>query len=217
MLGSYTAARSDIDLLVVVDRPLRDDELAALEKLVVSAAVSAPGGVDFRVVTRAEAASPKQAPAMELYVGLHPRGTLEIEQRVAGERDLVAEFSLVRAAGRSLLGDEPTAIVGAVPDEWVVTYGDENLARWQQLTDDSDHAELMVLTSCRIWRFAAESVHCSKVDAGRWALARDPSLTAVAAALRLRAGEPDVRVEPAGIAHLLALVRSATGTGSGAA
>ena len=150
MLGSYTAARSDIDLLVVVDRPLGDDELATLEKLVVSAAASVPGGVDFRVVTRAEAASPTQAPAMELYVGLHPRGTPEIEQRVAGERDLVAEFSLVRAAGRSLIGDEPSTIVGAVPDEWVVAYGDEHLARWQRLTDDAEHAELMVLTSCRI-------------------------------------------------------------------
>jgi hypothetical protein len=37
----------------------------------------------------------------------------------------------------------------------------------------------MVLTACRIWRFAIENVHCSKAEAAEWALGRDPSLAAV--------------------------------------
>ena len=65
----------------------------------------------------------------------------------------------------------------------------------------------MVLTACRVWRFATDGVYCSKARAGRWALARDSTLTAVTAALRQRAGELGVAVEPAGIARLLLQVR----------
>jgi predicted nucleotidyltransferase len=207
-LGDYTPGRSDIDILVVVERTLSDGEIAALQEMVARLQANAPGGIDFRVVTREVAASPMRAPPMELYVGLRACGTAEIETRVAGERDLIAELSMVRVGGRSLIGAEPRLIVGAIPHEWVVAYGDQHLARWQRLIDDAENAELMVLTTCRIWRFATEGAHCSKADAGRWALARHPSLRAVKAALRQRAGELDVRVEPADIAHLLSLVRT---------
>jgi len=206
-LGGFTPGTSDVDVLVVVERSLSDGDLAAVQEAVVRLGADAACGIDFRVVTREVASVPAHAPAMEQYVGLHAGGS-EIQTRVPGERDLVAEFSMVRAFGRSLIGPEPRLVVGSVPDEWVTAYGDEILARWQGLTDDAENAELMVLTSCRIWRFAKEGVYCPKAEAGRWALARDPSLAAVEAALRQRAGEADVRVEPAGIAHVLSIVRS---------
>ena len=64
----------------------------------------------------------------------------------------------------------------------------------------------MVLTTCRIWRFAVENVHCSKTAAGRWALARDPSLTAIEEALRQRTVDPEAPIGEAGIRRLLAIV-----------
>jgi predicted nucleotidyltransferase len=204
-LDSFAPGRSDVDVLAVVETPLGDDEIAAFPALV--ARIEPSVRIDLRVVTRAVAASPTPAPPLELYVGLHPPAEPEIETRVAGERDLAVELSIVRAAGRALVGAEPRDVVGAVPSEWVVAYGDEVMSRWQELTDDAENGELMVLTTCRIWRFASEGVHCSKAEAGRWALARDPSLAAVESALRQRAGEPGVHVDPADIAHLLALVR----------
>jgi predicted nucleotidyltransferase len=206
-LGDFTPGRSDVDLLVVVERPLADEEIQALLEAVEPLRAVAPSRVDLRVVTRAVAASPTPAPAMELYVALHPGHPAEIETRVAGEPDLAVEFSVVRAHGRSLVGPDPSAIVGAVPDAWVVAVGDRYLAAWEHLTDDAAHAELMVLTACRIWRFHAEGVHCAKSAAGRWALARDPSLTAVEAALRQRSGDPGATIGEDGIRRLLAIVR----------
>jgi Domain of unknown function (DUF4111) len=64
-----------------------------------------------------------------------------------------------------------------------------------------------VLTACRVWRFSEERTHCSKSEAGLWALARDPSLRAVSGALRLRAGG-SVHVAPAEIGRLLRIVRA---------
>jgi len=206
VLGDYSPASSDVDFLAIVERPLTDDELAALAELVLARRGKA-AGIDLRVVTRAVAGEPAESPAMELYIGVHHDHEPELLRRIEGERDLVAELSMVRADGRSLVGPDPTAVVAAMPGEWVVTYGDEVIERWQQLTDDAEHATLMVLTACRIWRFAVDGVHCSKTEAARWALLQEPALPAVEAALRRRTGDTNVQIVPADIAALLARVR----------
>jgi predicted nucleotidyltransferase len=206
-LGDFMPGRSDIDLLVVVERPLAGAEIGALQQTIESLQGEAPCRVDLRVVTREAASSPTPAPAMEAYIALQPGQPAAVETRVAGEPDLVVEFSLVRTHGRSIVGADPSTIIGAVPHEWVVDVGDRQLAAWEHLVDDAAHAELMVLTACRIWRFYAEGVHCSKSGAGRWALARDPSLAAVAAALWQRDGDPDATIGEDGIRQLIATVR----------
>lgn len=143
VLGDYSPASSDVDLLAIVERPLTDDELATVAELVLARRGKA-AGIDLRVVTRAVAGEPTESPAVE---------------------------------------------------------------RWQQLTDDAEHAALMVLTACRIWKFAVEGVHCSKTEAARWALLQEPALPAVEAALRRRIGDTNVQIAPADIAALLARVR----------
>ncbi len=206
-LGDYTSGRSDIDLLVVVEQPLADDEISVLWEAIDSLGRNTPSRVDLRVVTREVAASPTPAPAMEAYIALQPGQAAAIETRVPGEPDLVVEFSMVRVHGRGIVGADPSTIIGAVPDTWVVEIGDRQLAAWEQLVDDAAHAELMVLTTCRICRFSAERAHCAKTAAGYWALARDPSLTAVKEALRQRGGDREATIGEDGIRRLIALVR----------
>jgi hypothetical protein len=207
VLDDYTPGHSDIDVLGVVERPLLDLEIASLTRALAAEQAQAPGPVDLRVLTRAAAATPAEAPPMELYVRLRGSGPPEVESRHPGEADVAVELSICREHGRALLGAEPRAVIGEVADDWVLTAGDAQLARWQSLTDDARHAALMVLTACRIWRFSEERTHCSKAAAGSWALARDPSLTAVRDALRQRAGDP-VRIAPTEIGRLLRIVRT---------
>ena len=205
-LGDFTPGRSDIDLLVIVERPLGDVQLAALRHAVDAVRNDAPCRVDLRVVTRASAGSATRAPAMEAALTLRPGKALDVETRIA-EPDLAPEFSIARAHGRSLVGRAPDAVIGPVPGDLVIKAGDRQLALWEDLTDDAAHAELMVLTACRIWRFAVERVHCSKAAAGRWALERDHSLRAVEEALRRRTRDPAAAIEEDGIGHVLARVR----------
>lgn len=207
VLGGYVPGKSDVDLLAVVGRPLGDSKRIELQELVLRLWRDAPSGLDWRVVTRKVAANPSRAPAMELYVGLHAGHDPEIESCVEAEPDLTVELSMARLHGRSLVGAAPTQVIGHVPIEWVVAYGDVVLTRWQDLTDDLESAELMVLTACRIWRLAVEETYCTKDEAGRWAIARDPSLTVVADVLKGRSGEQHIRVEPPAIGRLLEHVR----------
>jgi hypothetical protein len=121
--------------------------------------------------------------------------------------DLVVELSVCRAVGLSLVGPVPAELVGPVPDRWVVDVGDAQLADWEAIGDDPPHAELTVLTACRVWRFAEEGRHCSKTEAAEWALARDPTLEVVRAAIRRRGGDPAAVIDAEEVAGLLRLVR----------
>jgi Domain of unknown function (DUF4111)/Nucleotidyltransferase domain len=208
-LDDYVPGRSDVDLLMVVDHPPSDAELAALTEAMASRRAEAPGPVDLRLVTRQVAASPTPAPPLEAYLRLTPSSGVRVEEhRHPGERDLAVELSVCRAHGRSLLGAAPAELLGEVPDRWVVAAGDAQLAGWQAIGDDPPYAELTVLTACRVWRFAEEGRHVSKAAAAVWALRRDPTLGVVGDALRRRHGDPAARIDPAQVARLLALVRA---------
>jgi Domain of unknown function (DUF4111)/Nucleotidyltransferase domain len=208
-LGDHVPGRSDLDLLVVVDHPPSDARLAALTGALAGHRPQAPGPVDLRLVARQVAASPTPAPPLQAYLRLTPTcGVRLAARRHPGERDLAVELSVCRAHGRSLLGAAPAALVGEVPDRWVVAAGDAQLADWQAIGDDPPSAELTVLTACRVWRFAEQGRHAAKAAAAEWALRRDPTLGVVGDALRRRHRDPAARIDPAQVQRLLAVVRA---------
>jgi predicted nucleotidyltransferase len=203
--GGFRPGHSDIDLLVVVDGRLTDAHATALERVVRDADLGTAAGIDLHVVTAEAAHRPARAPALELYLGRHGRSpiALEVERRVAESPDLATEFSMALSDGRALAGAPPDQVIAAVPAEWIIDRGQYWLMRWQSLTDDADHAAFMVLTACRIWRFALERVHCSKPRAAQWALDRDPSLAVVRQAIHQYEQEPAAVVDEHGVADLL--------------
>ncbi|MEV4516988.1 nucleotidyltransferase domain-containing protein [Dactylosporangium sp. NPDC049525] len=200
--GDFLPGRSDIDLLTVIDAALPQDRAGALERLVRGADLGDAAGIDLHVVTAAVAAAPQRTPPVELHVGRYPSG-VEVTHRVAADADLPVELAMARDGGRALHGPPPHDVIGEIPAAWVRDRGRHWLTTWQGLTDDDEHAAHMVLTACRIWRFAAEGRHCGKVDAAIWAAACDPSLVAIGVALyRYTTGERE-HIEPSAIGQVL--------------
>ncbi|MEV1333726.1 aminoglycoside adenylyltransferase domain-containing protein [Micromonospora costi] len=206
-LDDFVPARSDIDLLVVVDEPPTDDEIGALTAVVASADAAPAAGIDLHVVTSDVAAAPPRNPPLELHVGRYPDSDLEVEPRLAGAPDLLAELSMARADGRGLLGSSPREVIGVIDPDWIRARGEHWLTTWLTLVDDAEHAGFMVLTACRMWRFHREGVHSSKTAAARWALARDRSLVAVRQALGQRTGDRATVVDEDGVRAVLETVR----------
>jgi hypothetical protein len=103
-LGDYLPGHSDVDLLLIVDRPLSDAEIDTLVNAVLGARERAPLRVDLRVITREVAAAPPDTPPMELYIRLDPAAQPEIVSKYPGEPDLIVELSLCRQCGKALLG-----------------------------------------------------------------------------------------------------------------
>ncbi|WP_327004064.1 nucleotidyltransferase domain-containing protein [Dactylosporangium sp. NBC_01737] len=200
--GDFLPGRSDIDLLVVVGTDLASDRAGALERLVRGADLGDAAGIDLHVVTASAVAAPQRTPPLELHIGRYPSG-VEVTDAVDADADLLVELAMARDGGRALHGPPPQEVIGEIPAQWVRDRGRHWLTTWQVLTEDDEHAAHMVLTACRIWRFAAEERHCGKVDAATWATARDPSLVAITAALhRYTTGERD-RIEPSAIGQVL--------------
>jgi hypothetical protein len=94
-------------------------------------------------------------------------------------------------------------VIAHVPGAEVRARGHHWLTTWLGRADDEANAVLMVLTACRIWRFAVDGEHCAKSEAGRWVLARDPSLSAVHEALAQRAGGRTSPIDAADVTHTL--------------
>ncbi|WP_330186063.1 nucleotidyltransferase domain-containing protein [Dactylosporangium sp. AC04546] len=231
--GDFLPGRSDLDLLVVVDvqdpgdrlatdaapldalvrdaghgdREVRGGRLAAaeaaaLEALVRDADTGGASGIDLHVVAADVAGAPGPATALELHVGRYPSG-VEVTVAAPADADLVAELSVARATGRSLLGAAPAEVLGPVPAAWVRDRGRYWLDRWRGLTDDDESAAHMVLTACRIWRFGVEGVHCGKLPAAAWAADRAPRLAAIPQAVRRYRDDPATPIAPPAIAAVL--------------
>lgn len=184
-VGDFRPGRSDLDLLLTVERSLTPSEAEALVGAVRAADLGPAGGVDLLVVTRRTAETPADNSGRELLVGRWPGSgeELEVEGRDDHVPDLWPELSEARANGRPLVGPEPLSVIGEVPPDRVRANGIGWLETWLDRIDDDKNAVHMVLTACRIWRFQVAGEHASKTDAARWALERDPSLSGVELAL----------------------------------
>jgi predicted nucleotidyltransferase len=204
--GDFRSGKSDLDLLLVVERALTPHQADALVTVVESAALGPAAGVDLLVVTsQAAAAASDEDPARELWVGRWPGpdAELEIEGPDQHVSDNWPEFSESRANGRSLLGPEPCEVLGEVPPERVRANALGHLRRWLGLTDDARNAVLMVIIACRMWRFELTGEHVSKAAAARWALQQDPSLTGVQSALLARTTSHPVTIAPSEVERVL--------------
>jgi hypothetical protein len=207
--GDFLPGRSDIDLLAVVDTAPTDEQAAAVRQLAVTADLGDAAGLDLHVVTADVAAAVHRAPAVELHVGRYASG-VEVSRHVAADPDLPVELAMARSVGRALRGPAPQQVIGEVPAAWVRDRGRHWLITWQGLTDDDEHAAHMVLTACRIWRFAVEGVHCGKARAATWAAGRDPSLVAIGSALHRYTTGRREPIQPSAIGRVLSRVLGET-------
>jgi hypothetical protein len=204
-LGDFKPGRSDLDLILVVERSVTAETAEALVEVVRTAELSPAGGLDLLVVTRAVARDAADNPSRELSVGRFGGSDddLEIEGPADDVSDLLQELSMARVTGRALLGADPRDVVGEVPAALVRANGTGWLRTWLGRVDDEKNAVFMVLTACRMWLFACEGRHSSKSDAARWVLDRDPSLEPVRQALTQRAGGPTARIAPDDVRRVL--------------
>lgn len=201
----FRPGRSDLDLLLVVQRGLTSSEVDALVGAVRDADLGPAGGVDLVVVTRRTAETPADDPGRELLVGRWPGEgeELEVEGRDDHVPDLWPELSEARANGRSLLGPGPREVIGEVPVDRVRANGVGWLTTWLERIDDDKNAVHMVLTACRMWRFELTGAHTSKTGAARWALERDPSLVGVELALSAHTTTHTLPIAPREVERVL--------------
>jgi streptomycin 3"-adenylyltransferase len=188
VLGGWRADRSDIDVLVVVDRILLPLEQSRLADAWTEDALPCPGvGLELSVVTKETAGSPSARPPFELHVTTAPQDRKVVDGHGhPGELDLVLHFAVCRSLGHPVFAHVPHRLVMAqLADEltWAVEH---------------NPSEYAVLNACRAWRYAVDRSLVSKVDGGRWAAERldGPELGLVRAALAAQTGAAADSIDP---------------------
>ncbi len=215
VLGGFHPERSDLDVLVVCDRPLSADQRAGLCRRLDSAALAVPAAMlELSVVTAEACRHPVAAPPYELHV--NTRADRCVDGTGRNDPDLLLHFAVARQVGRLLgLGPSPRRCFAAVPRQLVL---DGMALELRDAAGDERAApEYLVLNACRNLAYHRTGRMRSKVAGGRWVLARDPSLDhdVVAAALARQDGTvPDAPLDRAAAltqARIVAALLSAEG------
>ena len=186
----FVAGLSDLDVLVVVDPSVPEDAVGPLVDAAAAAGRAAGTNVDLNLVTREAAVRVNRNPLLELGISVRRDRTPEsfVGTRRDIEPDLLNEFSICRQESEAIIGPAAAELLFDVPPLWVTAVGIGQMERWQGLHFEPRYADLMVLTACRIWRFATDGVHVSKTAAALWAHQRRPDLDVLQVALARRGG-----------------------------
>ena len=208
-LGDYTHGRSDLDRLVVCERPLAAEAKEALVAALRHEELPCPArGLELVVYARAAVERATRGGAFEVNLNTGPRMPLHVSFDATEEPEhwFVLDRAIARSRGRALFGPPPTELLAAIPRSWSLEGLAASLA-WHRANADVV-GENLVLNACRAWVFAAEDRWVAKREAAAWALEREPGSTVVAEALSLRAGRPAAPLDgPAAVAFVARVAR----------
>ncbi|MBW3587874.1 MAG: DUF4111 domain-containing protein [Actinobacteria bacterium] len=208
--AAYEPGRSDIDLLVVLGEPLQPASKNAVFQAVADLLAPSPTAIDLRFTTRATAAAPSRLPNIDLEIAAHPPdNALQIVAENTTDPDLLNEFAICRAYGRTMHGRTAREMISPVRHDWLLEIADNELATWQRVHAQGYVPTIVPLTACRIWRYATERVFCSKHEAAHWALERAPDCDVIVKAMRAHQGQRDGDLDAATLPQLLTRARDA--------
>jgi len=210
LLGGF-GPRSDIDVLAVVSRPLRDDEKRRLAELLLSVSGSTRP-IELDVIVEEDVTPWRYPPPFDFQYGESLRGEIEAGRWPTGTHaDLATVIAVAHTGTGGLAGPPPADVLPAVPR---ADYLDAILEDYRE----ADHIigrypTSLVLALARIWADLTTGEIRSKADAVDWALERLPAAHAVvlSRAWASELGEDELwhEVRPelqAYIAHLKAII-----------
>jgi len=178
-MGCFHPERSDLDLILVVERSVPEKaKLAFMERAVRLDAEAPPKGLEFSAVRR-EVCKPFVYPTpFELHFSnAHLQAYREdpvryVERMQGTDKDLAAHFTVVNACGVVLCGAAVPQVFGPVPRR---DYLDSiRLDVEDACREISRDPVYYTLNLCRVLAQAREGLVLSKKSGGEWALERLP-------------------------------------------
>jgi len=178
-MGCFNEEKSDIDLLVVVEKGVPDEVKRRFMDMVTALNKKAPEkGIEMSIVRR-EVCDPFVYPTpFELHFSIahldwyrtDPKGY--IEKMKGTDKDLAAHMTIVRRRGRCLCGAPVGQVFGEIPAE---DYFDSIRCDIAQAEEDilSDPV-YVVLNLCRVLAYKREKLILSKAEGGRWGMEKLP-------------------------------------------
>ena len=180
VMGCFNPQKSDIDLIIVVDRPLSDPEKRAYMEMVVGLNASAPAkGIEMSVVLR-NVCKPFVYPTpYELHFSA---GHLDwyrddpddyIRRMNGTDKDLAAHFTIINHRGKCLCGAPIEDVFAEVPK---ADYMDSIRFDVEGAAEEiTEYPMYLTLNLARVLAYKEDGLVLSKKEGAEWALERLPA------------------------------------------
>ena len=180
VMGCFNPEKSDIDLIIVVNRPLSDAVKRKYMDMVVEYNASGPAkGIEMSVVLAAVCKPFVYPTPFELHFSAahlewYRRDPDDYIRKMHGEDpDLAAHFTIISKRGRCLWGAPVKEVLAEVPGP---DYMDSIRKDVEDARDSiADNPMYLVLNLARVLAYKEEGLVLSKKEGGEWALSRLPA------------------------------------------
>ena len=180
VMGCFNPEKSDIDLIIVVNKPLSDSVKREYLDMAVRYNARGPAkGIEMSIVLK-EVCKPFIYPTpFELHFSIghlerYQNDPDEYIQQINGvDRDLAAHFTIINRRGKCLYGASVSEVFAEVPvSDYMdsIWYDIENAA--EEITE---YTMYLTLNLARALAYKEEGVVLSKREGGQWALHNLPS------------------------------------------
>ena len=178
-MGCFNPAKSDLDLLIVVENTLTDDVKRAYMDMVIRLNGEAPAkGLELSVLRRADCQNFVHPLPFQLHFSVahlewyHRDPVHYIETMKGVDADLAAHITILHRKGQVLWGAPIRDVFAPVPREAYLDSIRRDIADAE--TEILKNPVYMTLNLCRVMAFTRENLVLSKLEGGRWGLGNLP-------------------------------------------
>ena len=180
VMGCLNPQKSDIDLIIVVDRPLTDPDKRAYMEMVVEYNTLGPAkGIEMSIVLR-EVCKPFVYPTpYELHFSAGHLNWYKndpddyIHKMNGTDKDLAAHFTIINKRGKCLYGAQIEDVFAEVPSD---DYMDSIWYDVEGATEEiTKYPMYLTLNLARVLAYKNEGLVLSKKEGGDWGLERLPA------------------------------------------
>lgn len=189
-MGAFVPAKSDIDVIATLNRPLNDVQSEELRHVSSEMLLpSAASGLDLTLLTTEVARHPAEDSLWEAPIQVRrDQSGQQAQMRERKDPFLFIDVAVVREHGVIIAGPGIDDSFGPVGTGLIMHACAENCRVWASRDVFHDPAS-GVLNVCRAWRFLAEEILVSKGEAGEWAKCRTGKGALVETALAASRGD----------------------------
>lgn len=179
-MGCFNGQKSDIDLIVVVQRELSNAiKRQYMDKIVELNDQASGKGLELSVV-RESACNPVIYPTpyelhfSAIHLNRYASDPEEYIEKMKGmDKDLAAHFKIIRHRGKTIYGRNVSSVFSEVSDQ---NYMDSIWSDVEKAEEGiNGNPTYVILNLCRVLAYASEKLILSKREGGEWALRRIPS------------------------------------------
>ncbi|MBR4724390.1 MAG: DUF4111 domain-containing protein [Lachnospiraceae bacterium] len=179
VMGCYNPQKSDLDLIIVVDKPLQDDVKLRFMDMVTE--VNEEGlakGIEMSIVTRNVCdpfiyPTPFELHFSVMHLEWYKSDPRDYVRKMKGtDKDLAAHFTIIGKRGKCLYGLPVEEVFATVPQADYMDSIREDIANAGE--DIFDNTMYITLNLARVLAFKKEGSVISKKEGGEWALENVP-------------------------------------------